>query len=370
MTPLRALPFFLLTIPAPADLVTAPGGLPQTATLTRDGPTTTILLKAASRVEWSRFQLGSKETLRLISEAGGKNASLHRVVGAAPASLDGLVTADGPFYLISPAGIQIGAGGHIQAPRVLLSGLAAAEDNAVLSGEDGAFFPTGPGQVGIQGKITALNGAVFILGTGITAGPTAEIRGREVSLAAAESKPVLRRADGAFGFSGAPDGFAIINHSGRIEANRVTIVSDGFLRNGGRILTEGPGNTVRLSGAHVTHELRPTGESVISTSDLKVEGEFRREGPVLNPDDGANPSVAGGLRRTPRLSAPGFLTSVTPGQTQLSHSPLQAARPSVSPMPPPRQASEVAANRGAAAPAPAKKGTVRKAAFFGQTMKR
>jgi hypothetical protein len=187
-------------------------------------------------------------------------------------------------------------------------------------------------------------------------------------------------------------GFGLVSSSGWIDARRVEIVSDGFIVNGGRITALGPAAAVRLAATEVVHESRPDNSSVIATSALSVDGAFRQAGAVFNPNDGANPAVAAGLRQTPRLASDGFITKVDPGQTQLSNAPLRSPAATASVIPPPlRRSSDLAArrsagsgNRSAAATAAGTgtttgagegkgtgkgAGTVRKASFFGQRVR-
>lgn len=370
-----------------AQVVIGPGGAPSTAVISQTDGVTTVNLSGPSRLEWSQFNVGAGQSLKYVSGSTG-HTSLNVVRGAAPASIHGAVTADGPFYLISPSGIQIGRAGSVSAPQILLSALGTAQDLQVLSGGVAAFSKQGTGMVTVDGLLTAGNGgSVVVMGTSVRTGPTARIQapGGRVQVVAADGAAVTGSVSGGMSLGvGGAAGAGLVNQEGTIEARQVHVLSDGFLRNGGRLISSGPGNEVRLSAPQVTHELRPDGRSVISTGQLVVQGNFRQDGPVVNPDDGANPAPVAGVRLTPRLSTRGVITSISPGQTQLASSPLQKVLPAVSPIPADRRKPALVAARGteagkskepdkekpAAVPAAAAKaGGVRKASFFGQTVK-
>jgi len=370
-------PSLLLCLAGPgrAEVVVVPGGTSGAAVIERGAGTTTVRLSGPARLDWQRFQLQSGESLNYISE-GGSHASLNVVRGPLPATIQGNLSADGPFYLLSPGGIQVGATGRISAPQVILSALGSDQADSLLSGGTAVFTKRGFGLVTVDGQIsTPLGGSIVVMGPTVRIGPTASLQapGGRVQVIAADPSPVS--GDSKTGFSPAATaggGSGLLSQDGTISARQVHLLSDGFLRNGGRLLSSGVGNEVRLSAPQIIHEIRPGDRSVISTSRLIVQGDFRQEGPVLNPDDGANPSPIAAVRQTPRLSQPGFITTVAPGQTQLSHAPLQSTVPNVSPIPTPaRNPALVAARRGPDPPkkTPAKPvaGAVKKASFFGQT---
>ncbi|MFN0128484.1 MAG: hypothetical protein ACKV19_17555 [Verrucomicrobiales bacterium] len=339
-----------------------------------------VRLRSPSRIDWEPLVLGAGETLRIRSEAGSL-ASLHVVRGGAPARLDGRVIADGPFYLVSPGGIHQAATGTIQAPRVFMSALAAADEAGLLGTGAGSFFKTGSGLVNLEGSLEATGGLITVLGANVSVAPTAALHapGGQIQIAAADTSQVtVSSTTGAAALDpGArnPGSRANLTTQGQMVARRVDFISEGFIRNGGRIETGGPGNRVLLSAVATTHESRPRNASIIITDNLIAEGEFRPEGPVISPRDGANPAPIGGQRQTPRLSQPGFITQSDGGATQIAFSPMQTLATS-SPIPPPNRAATVASRgletdqtrrrQAAASKSPA----VRKSSFFGQLFKK
>jgi len=365
----------LLLLPAlaGAEVVISAGGTTQNAVIQRDAgtSTTTVRLAGPTQLDWQQFQINAGEKLQYLSDGGTSHASLNVVRGPL-ATIHGSITADGPFYLISPGGIQIGSTGSISAPQVLLSALAADQPDSLLTGGPSTFRKQGllPKSVSVDGQIsTPAGGAIILMGPSVSVGPNASLRAPEgrIQVIASDKTPVSGSTTTGFSLPAPAAGSGQITNSGTIAARQVHLLSDGFITNGGRLLSSGFQNQVRLEAPFVTHELRANDQSIIRTDRLLVQGTFRQQGPVLGPDDGANPSPIAGLRQTPRLSQPGFITTVTPGQTQLSHAPLQSTAPNGSPLPTPaRNPALVAARRGPEAPKKATPGTVKKASFFGQ----
>ena len=340
-----------------------------------------VRLRTPSRIDWEALHLGANETLRVRSE-NGSLASLHVVRGGMPARLEGRVVADGPFYLVSPGGVSLAATGSVQAPRVFMSALAATDEAALLGGQPTTFGKTGAGLVELHGAVDATGGQLTVLGANLSVGATASLRapGGQIQLLAADTATVT--ASGPAGVAVVPPGprntasRANLTTRGHLLARRIELISEGFLRNGGRLETSGPGNRVLLSAIASTHEVRPRDESIIITDDLVTDGEFRPEGPVIGTRDGSNPGPVGGQRQTPRLSEPGFITQSDGRSTQLAFSPMQTLA-TTSPIPPPSRAAAVASRRGPETddsrrrqPVRQAPSTVRKASFFGLKLKK
>jgi filamentous hemagglutinin family protein len=357
----------LVPFPARADVAVVPGGAGPNAVVQTAGTITTVNLTGPARIEWQQFQLAAGRGLQFLSQNGGAFPSLNIVRGPVPAQVDGRITADGPFYLISPGGVQVGTTGRIEAPRVLLSTMTPADQSRLLADGGGVFLPDAlGGAIGVDGTIETSGGPLILLSGTVFTGNQARLRapGGDVRIGALDASPVNVSPNGIAPVAVAARGGGLVSNTGWIEARRVEIVSDGFVVNGGRLAALGQANSVRIAAPDITHESRPDGSSVILTTALSVEGAFRQSGSVLDPADGANPAAVAGLRQTPRLSGGGFITRVEPGQSQLSHAPLQAPATTASAVPPPvkRSTSLAVRRRGAE--------TVKKASFFGQKVKR
>lgn len=352
------------------------------AQVVRQGGETVVRLSKSSRLEWRDFLVPEKGRLRFLSEGREPRASLNIVRGNVPARIFGEITADGPFYLISPAGINVGSQGRITAPRVLLSALPAQDDLALLEGRPTTFQnrPGGNSSVSVAGQVVATNGSLTVLAPSVQVSGVLEARQGAVRVIGADQQPV-QGPDAQGEFQMTPDGaFKTVSNNGRITGARVEILSDGFIQNGGRLESVGTpasASVVRLASRGTRHELK-TGSAIV-TRRLQVEGSFEQQGPVIFPQDGANPSALGGIRQTPRLSRPGFFTNAEAGMTQLSHSPLQNSTASTSPLPRPRGTSTVASRSGGTGETvtsrkekrqPTTTDSLRKASFFGQTVRK
>ncbi len=372
---------------APASLCPGHSGNPRLthgdATCDLAGGTTTVRLKADSRILWDNFSVAAGEEIRFQS-VGARHGSVNVVDGFNLSNIDGKVIADGPFALINSTGIAVGRTGSISAPRVLLSALASDGDLSILSGGTSNFQPGGLGLVNIEGSVVATEGSLVVLGSSVTLSSTAELKGASgrIQVVAADTATVSGPdTAGNFGVS-STSGSGSINNEGRLEANQVRLISDGFLRNGGRIITRGAGNSVHLEGSYVVHENRP--DSVIETDNLTTQGFAVIEGSVIKPQDGSNPSGVTAVRALPRTNGTSALVAdVRPAQ--FSFSPLQTAttQPSVLPsgsggdgqsLAVRRRGGEVTeteeARRKKVAAVGAKPLVLKKASFFGQTVKR
>lgn len=338
-----------------------------------------VRLRSASRIDWEALTVGAGESLRIRSESGSL-ASLHVVRGGLPARIEGRVSADGPFSLISPGGISLATTGSIRAPRVFMSALAAADEIALLGSGLTTFTRTGSGVVELNGTIDASGGLLTVVGATLSVTPTGTLRapGGQIQLVASDSATLT--GSGPTGVTSLPPGprnpasRSNITNRGHLSAWRVDLISEGYIRNGGRLETGGPGNRVLLSATATTHEVRPRNESIIITDTLVTEGEFRQEGPVVSPREGSNPSGVGGQRQTPRLSQPGFITQSEGRSTQLAYSPLQTLT-TTSPIPPPARAAAIASRSGpetddARRRQSSARSAVRKASFFGRILKK
>ena len=62
-------------------------------------------------ISWQSFSVGGGATAHFENGAG---ATLNRVTGNLPSSIDGSLTATGSLYLINPAGVAVGTGGMVR----------------------------------------------------------------------------------------------------------------------------------------------------------------------------------------------------------------------------------------------------------------
>lgn len=125
---------------------------------------THITLFQNAELQWDRFDIPAGGSLDITS-SGGIFSSKHLTSGFSPSSINGPITADGPFALINPAGIQVESAGSITAPALTLSTLPQFNGTEYLGN-------TRSGQMVIQGNLLATSGDTTLLGYQITSSGT------------------------------------------------------------------------------------------------------------------------------------------------------------------------------------------------------
>ena len=303
-----------------------------------DGAGNTIItLNGPSHIQWSDFKVTAGRTLTFQSTNNGQFATLNTVGGlfARPSNIAGGITADGPFRLVNAGGITLAATGSISAPSVFLSTLTPADPTALLAGQSTTFSKTGFGLLTLSGVVTATQGSLIAASPILTVNQTATLAapaGR-VQLVAGESGISGPNSTGHL--ASVPGAMGTITTNGAIRAREVELIAHSFITNGGTLesCTPGmclPGNFVRLTASHITHETK----GIISTSQLTTTGVFEQKGRIIRPNDGANPGTVSST-----LQVPTFTTAATkPAQAStdirpglLSYTHLQNREPAVQP---------------------------------------
>jgi len=353
------------TVAAPVGSINAADGSISTA-----GSTTTVTMNQSSQINWSSLSLAAGESLKVMS-SGGPHASLNIVTGSASTILGG-ITADGPFYLVNPAGIFVGASGSITAPQVLLSTLSPADGSAALKGLPTTWSTSDFGTVQVEGSIAAAT-SVVILSETISIGATGSVKTSDTAL---DSIEMIAASSGVSGNASAWTVTApargqtgTLSNTGRIEGHTVQLISHGSLANGGLITTGGAksptGDSVLLRAVDIVNETQGT----INSRNVKFEGDTTPTllGKVINPDDGSNPGATTGTTQVPRLSggAPQAVTQINPGQlsfTTLKSVQLDSPKPTATTSTP-----TLAVRRGAdeLKPKPKKVAKLKRTSFFG-----
>jgi filamentous hemagglutinin family protein len=332
---------------------------------------TTVSLNQPAIVNWSSLDLLAGEQLNFTSGGAGY-ASLNLVSGGT-SFIHGSITADGPFYLVNPAGVFLGPTGSITAPSVLISALTPADPAAVLAGGTTSWNGSGLGNdVFIDGAIHA-GSSLLVLGGNIVIGSTARVQadaasGR-VELIAGNSG-IIGGPGGAGSAAGPTAGVpsSIVNQ-GQVVGHSVTLISQGSIANGGDIrswLADSAGDRVLLRAVDIVHEA----QGQITTRQLVTDWDLTPTllGKVINPDDGSNPATPSTTVQLPRLSSSGTqaVTKLQPGQlnyTHLSTVNVAAMKPTAAGS----KAAQTVRRRGGETASPKKKPLVKRASFFGQT---
>ena len=110
-------------------------------------------------IDWQRFNIGSKETVRFLQPSTAAIA-LNRVTGWLPSTIYGKIAANGKVFLINPNGILFGSTAQVNVGGLVASTLNLS-NSAFLSGRY-SFSGTGSLVVN-QGKITATDGGYVAL---------------------------------------------------------------------------------------------------------------------------------------------------------------------------------------------------------------
>ncbi|MBM5635156.1 filamentous hemagglutinin N-terminal domain-containing protein, partial [Burkholderia pseudomallei] len=148
---------------------------------------TTIVNQGSNRaiINWKNFNVGSGETVRFIAP-NTASATLNRVVGSLPSSINGLVQGNGRVFLINPNGILVGQGGAINVQGGFVASTGNISDSAFMQG--GAMVLSGDkGQIQVLGTISASGGDITLIAPAVAVGAGATLTaGTKINLVAAD----------------------------------------------------------------------------------------------------------------------------------------------------------------------------------------
>lgn len=340
---------FFLLLPASWVLAQCPQHLPEGVLCQTQGGTTTLDLQRDAIITWDRFFVPADGALIIRSQGPTAFSSQHQ--STRPAQIAGQIVADGPLTISSPNGLN--HRGSIQAPSVTLSALA--------QNPDGTFSASGRrGNLSSSGTITASKGDVTLLGRSIDHSGNIQAPQGKVRMTALDRGRVSPTTSQ---LPPSASSRARVQNSGRAESASIEILTDGFFRNRGRLAAQG---RLGITADTITHDRRPG--SILSTTDLRLDPDAILEGPVVNPNDGANPGGRSTTIQFPDLANNSFRgrTVTTLRPTQFSASTVPRARLS-SPLPEVRRQKVAQKRRQQSLAARGQKKTLlRKRSFFGQ----
>ena len=237
-------------------------------------------------IDWSSFSIGAGGQ---VAFANGSGATLNRVMGPAPSTLDGLLTATGSVYLINPAGVIVGKGGVVKTGGSFVASTLNLTDQAFMAGGDLTLSGASSASVVNLGQIDSLGGDVVLVArtvdnegqidaaqgdAGLLAGSAVELRdqaldggrfvvsvggaGTSVSNSGAIQAAVAElRANGGNVYALAGNTSGIISATGvRSDQGQVFLTAeDGGLSLDGVIQARGPGGAggaIETSASTVT----------------------------------------------------------------------------------------------------------------------
>ncbi|MEH2607817.1 beta strand repeat-containing protein [Bradyrhizobium sp. AZCC 1693] len=198
---------------------------------------------ATGIVNWSSFSVGQGHQVQFNN---GSGATLNRVTGNVPSSINGLVSATGSVYLVNPAGVVVGPTGVIKTGGSFVASTLDVKDAEFRAGGSLTFSGNSNASVVNLGKIGSSKGDVVLIARQVRNDGSLTARNGTAAMASG-SEVVL--SDGSLGNGKvlvrrpAQDGE--IRNSGAIRAAEVELRA-----NGGNIyaLAGNTGNNISATG--------------------------------------------------------------------------------------------------------------------------
>ncbi len=233
------------------------------ATIKQVGDLTKITAANNTIIDYSRFNVGSHESVRFI-QPSAQSRVLNRIHSADPSRIDGSITANGQVYFANPAGVIFGAGSMINVGSIYAAaGNISSAD--FLKGVD--RFTDLSGSVINNGDITAAaGGAVALIGKHVenagsinaVRGMVAMVSGDDVLVGAQGDHLFIRFEGAAKEAQAAEGGSAGVTNTGDINARggRVTMAGGDTLG-----LTLFSGGSVKAKKIELNN---PGGDTVVT----------------------------------------------------------------------------------------------------------
>ncbi|OCK55333.1 MBG domain-containing protein [Bradyrhizobium sp. LMTR 3] len=223
-------------------------------------------------VNWSSFSVGQGNQVQFNN---GSGATLNRVTGNVPSSINGVVSATGSVYLVNPSGIVVGPTGVVKTGGSFVASTLDVGDADFRAGGSLTFSGNSKASVVNLGKIGSSNGDVVLIARqvrndgSLTArnGTAAMASGSEVLLSdgsLGNGKVLVRRPaqNGEIRNSGAVRAaevelranggnvYALAGNTGR------AISATGFASKGGRIFLTAEGGSVNVTQKVVARRIQ------------------------------------------------------------------------------------------------------------------
>jgi filamentous hemagglutinin family protein len=111
-------------------------------------------------ISWDTFSIGAGGTTHFNN---GSGATLNRVSGNVPSSIDGSLTATGSLYLVNPAGVVVGTGGMVATGGTFAASTQDVADADFLDGGDTVFAGNSKAEIVNHGAISSAMGDVALI---------------------------------------------------------------------------------------------------------------------------------------------------------------------------------------------------------------
>ena len=257
---------------------------------------TSLTISQSSRtgiVNWSSFSVGQGNQVQFNN---GSGATLNRVTGNVPSSINGVLSATGSVYLVNPSGVVVGPSGEVKTGGSFVASTLDVKDAEFRAGGSLTFSGNSNASVVNLGKIGSSKGDVVLIARqvrnegSLTArnGTAAMASGSEVLLsdgALGNGKVLVRRPaqDGEIRNSGAiraaevelrANGgniYALAGNTGR------AITATGVASKGGRIFLTAEGGSVKVTqkvaARRVQTNVARAARNSFTGGDVVVSGE-------------------------------------------------------------------------------------------------
>ena len=241
---------------------------------------TSLTISQSSRtgiVNWSSFSIGQGNQVQFNN---GTGATLNRVTGNVPSSINGVLSATGSVYLVNPSGVVVGPSGEIKTGGSFVASTLDVKDAEFRAGGSLTFSGNSNASVVNLGKIGASKGDVVLIARQVRNDGSLSARNGTAAMASG-SEVVL--SDGSLGNGKvlvrrpAQDGE--IRNSGAIRAAEVelranggnvyalagntggAITATGVASKGGRIFLTAEGGSVNVTQKVVARRIQPDAAS-------------------------------------------------------------------------------------------------------------
>ena len=206
---------------------------------------TSLTISQSSRtgiVNWSNFSIGQGHQVQFNN---GSGATLNRVTGNVPSSINGVLSATGSVYLVNPSGVVVGPSGVINTGGSFVASTLDVKDAEFRAGGSLTFSGNSNASVVNLGKIGSSRGDVVLIARQVRNDGALTARNGTAAMASG-SEVVL--SDGSLG-------------NGKVSVRRPA--QDGEIRNSGAIRAAEV--ELRANGGNIYALAGNTGQAITAT---------------------------------------------------------------------------------------------------------
>ena len=206
---------------------------------------TSLTISQSSRtgiVNWSSFSIGQGNQVQFNN---GSGATLNRVTGNVPSSINGVLSATGSVYLVNPSGVVVGPSGVIKTGGSFVASTLDVKDAEFRAGGSLTFSGNSNASVVNLGKIGSSKGDVVLIARQVRNDGSLTARNGTAAMASG-SEVVL--SDGSLG-------------NGKVLVRRPA--QDGEIRNSGAIRAAEV--ELRANGGNIYALAGNTGQAITAT---------------------------------------------------------------------------------------------------------